>query len=373
MGVFYNPQGAMPIAQIGYSQSLGGGFSPRSKPAKKGRDIAAEKWDKEQADEKEFDRIVAESVNTDTGEIDYISASKSLRLKGLSKEADVAEEQSIKTTKARMEQVQQKEMDDLNDTAQALQLVTSGSPNLKKIGMAHLQKNDPSLVDVTPADKDGFFYNEHRDDGAINKVSAEKIWNAQVTAKDLLSLKQADEQFRFKVEQESKRWSVDQLKALSVEKYLRIEAKKFQNVPLDPNSLSDNLTKADIDSINQVLGKDQYISVALQTLMQDPKFRVKVMRDPTGATEEIGRHAAIARAAVEQQKPEPRAPKTGGKEEPVPKTQPTTKIEIEYKGKKQRATATEDGLIIMKNKAGEEKKVHATQLKRAEELGYEPK
>jgi hypothetical protein len=144
-------------------------------------------------------------------------------------------------------------------------------------------------------------------------------------------------------------------------------------MPLDPNSLSDNLTKADLDAVNQVFGKDQYISVALQTLMQDPKFRIKVMKDPTGATEEVGRHAAIARAAVEQQKPEPRAPKAGGKESPIPKTQPTTKIEIQYRNKKQSVTATEDGLIIMKNKTGEEKRVHSSQLKRAEELGYEPK
>jgi hypothetical protein len=373
MGVFYNPPQPAPISTAPTAGPSGfTHISPNvESPRGRSRDIAAEKWDKERADEALFDKIVAGSVNPDTGEVDYASASKALRLKGLSKEADIAEEQAIKTTKARMEQTQQKEMDDLNDRAQALQLVTSGSPRFKQIGMSYLQKGDPDLENVTPADKDGYFYNEHRKDGTVNTVSIEKVWNSLATAKELLTLKQADEQFKFRLAHEYK---TDPEK-ITKEKYLRIQGKMWSGAKIDPNNPADNMNKGELEYINKWLGKDQYTIEAMRIFALNPKAPVMVLKDTQGSIEVVTALADGLRQAVESKKPDPKAPGKGGKDSPLPEEKPNTKIEIEYKGKKRSVTGTSDGKIIMVGPKGEEVQVHPSKLTKFKEQykDYEPK
>ena len=329
MGVFYNPQGQMPLSQMGFQTQISG-VSAMSRGPKKGRDIAAEKWDKEQADERKFDAILASSTNKDTGEIDYKGASKALRLSGLAKEADVAEEQYIKTSKARLDMKQEDEMQALNDTAQAYQLVTSGSRHLAKIGLGYLQQQDPDLVDVQPADKDGYFYNEVRSDGTVNKVSAEKVWNSLVSAKDLLTMKQADDQFRFKLTEESKRWSVDQLKALSLAKKARIDSKKFRGEQLNPNDLADVMTETDLKNVEDIYGQDIYLKTVYDIETKNPMFAVKAMRDPLGVQQDLANKANILREAQKKLSEEkaPVAPSGKGKGDAIPKETPTKKVEV---------------------------------------------
>lgn len=59
MGVFYNPQGAMPIAQMGYSSQISGASGVSGRPTK-GRDVNAEKFDYERAKEAAFNKAVVD-------------------------------------------------------------------------------------------------------------------------------------------------------------------------------------------------------------------------------------------------------------------------------------------------------------------------
>ena len=302
MGVFYNPPPPVPVTQM-FSQPLGGGFSPGARPRAKGRDVQAEKWDKQKADEKLFDDIVAENTNPDTGEVAWDKVATKSNLNGLSKEASAAIEQDVNTKKASLEQSQKAEMEQINDQVQALHLVTSGSPSLHKRGMAILQKYDPDIVDVTQADKDGYYFYEHRADGSKNKVSAEKVWKALMTAKENLTLKQGDDQFRFRLTVENKILTPDKLKGLALSKKLGIDAKIQHGIKLNPNDPVDNLTQTEQELIDSVIGKNPYIAQAASTLILDPTFRITVLENREKAVQEVIRSAQVMEQADKASRP----------------------------------------------------------------------
>lgn len=296
MGVFYNPQGPMPIAQMGFQTQIGGATGGGGSRAPKGRDIQAEKWDKEQADEKRFIKAGMDATNPDTGEMDLDQHVKNLRLAGFTKEAVVLDEQYSKSKKARLEQEQASEMEGINDYAQALQFIASGSPHLKKRGLSIVQEYDPDIVDIQqdPKNKDKFI--EKRADGTTTEHDLPSVWKSLSTGIDLLKLKQADDQFALKSREEAKRWSTDQLKALSLEKHMRIEARKQQGLEV-PNTPEYTLTKADLENTQDIYGANPYLKTAATAMMADPTFRIRMLRDSAGALQELNRGAKMLQMA----------------------------------------------------------------------------
>lgn len=295
MGVFYNPQAPMSLGQMGYQTQIPG-VSGGGGGGRKGRDIQAEKFDKEQADEKRFIKAGMDATNPDTGEMDLDQHVKNLRLAGFTKEAAVMDEQYTKNKKTRLEQDQAAEMEGINDYAQALQFIASGSPHLKKRGMTIVQQLDPDIVDIqqNPKDKDKFL--EIRADGTTAEHDLPSIWKSLSTGIDLLKLRQADAQFSFKLKEESKRWSTDQLKALSLEKHMRIEARKKQGLEV-PTTPEYTMTEADLANTQDIYGANPYLRTAATAMMADPTFRIRMLRDSAGALQELNRGAKLLQMA----------------------------------------------------------------------------